>query len=215
MRDHPPDRTESARRRRTHGPRRNLRRRRRRRRPEPPTCAPTSSPATAPTSAASSRPQAPPVRSSTYSVADRPQTRAPEGPAASEQRCARVSPVLAEFLGAAATLVACGAPSVAARQCRHRQPAMGGDCTTPLDRTRSSQTRPTSIGARRGQASYPMMALVSRYSSKPSAPHSRPLPDRRYPPKGALKSGPAPFRWMFPVRMRRAIALARSLSPEM
>jgi len=28
-------------------------------------------------------------------------------------------------------------------------------------------------------ASYPMIALVSRYSSKPSAPHSRPLPDWR------------------------------------
>jgi EmrB/QacA subfamily drug resistance transporter len=55
----------------------------------------------------------------------------------------------------------------------HARPGRG-------DRGRPAHRRSARDPVRhRRQALYPMMALVSRYSSKPSAPHSRPLPDRR------------------------------------
>ena len=38
------------------------------------------------------------------------------------------------------------------------------------------------------------ITLISRNSSKPWMPYSRPMPDALYPPKAALLSGILPFR---------------------
>lgn len=46
----------------------------------------------------------------------------------------------------------------------------------------------------RSRLCYPMIALTSRYSSKPKTPNSRPLPDCLYPPNGRLRSNAAPLR---------------------
>jgi hypothetical protein len=61
---------------------------------------------------------------------------------------------------------------------------------------------------------YLITAFVSRNPSKPKTPRSRPLPDCFWPPKGADKSGLAPFKAIWPARMRSATRRAWSALPE-
>lgn len=54
----------------------------------------------------------------------------------------------------------------------------------------------------------PITALISRNSSNPCGPHSRPLPDCLYPPNGACMSPAWPLIWTMPVRSFAATARA-------
>src|SRR5580658_8974931 len=56
--------------------------------------------------------------------------------------------------------------------------------------------------------------LISRNSSKPHLPYSRPRPDCLKPPKGAVGLKAPPLMAICPVRMRRATRLARSASED-
>src|SRR5699024_10605492 len=56
--------------------------------------------------------------------------------------------------------------------------------------------------------------FVSRYSSKPATPISRPIPDCLYPPKGTSPPYQTPLLTArVPVRIRSATLLARSADP--
>lgn len=100
-------------------------------------------------------------------------------------------------------------PQRRARQrCRptHRTGSQPG----PTARRPGSQHEPAAGGAQpAGRAN----VLISRYSSSPATPISRPMPDCLYPPNGA--SAPyhmPPLMLTVPVRRRRATAVARSSS---
>lgn len=54
-----------------------------------------------------------------------------------------------------------------------------------LDAGDSGWRRPYAGVVTIGNYAVPMIALVSRYSCMPASPHSRPLPERLKPPKGA------------------------------